>query len=221
MRVRRRIATATRRCGGITPRVSAGISIPQAACGQLLKELESPRWTHGVGENIQVAGPLSCVVHLLTFGCYGQWLPGDARGSVDRARGNDRGGAIGPSPALVSHSRHLLGEPGYVLSLENAGVVLGAIREVCTFRNWGLLAAHVRTTHVHAVVDVDTEPGDALRDFKSYASRALNRVEGARTRWSRGGSARGLAAPEAVRAAVRHVASGQGQEMALFVAERG
>ena len=161
------------------------------------------------------------MVYLLTFGCYGHWLPGDERGSVDRTRGDHRGGAIVPSPALDSHSRHLMKEPGYLLSLQNAGVVLAAIREVCRFRNWGLLAAHVRTTHVHAVVDLDREPGDALRDFKSYASRALNRFEGAKTRWSRGGSTRSLPSPEAVRAAVRYVASGQGEAMALFVASRG
>ena len=60
-----------------------------------------------------------------------------------------------------------------------------------------------------------------LRDFKSYSNRALSRVEGPRTRWSRGGSTRRLPTPEAVRAAVRYAAAGEGEEMALFVAQRG
>ena len=159
------------------------------------------------------------MVYLLTFGCYGHWLPGDERGSVDRTRGEHRGGPIAPSPALVDHSRHAMSTSCFTLSLPDARVVLQAIREVCTFRGWGVLAVHVRATHVHAVADLPGEPGDALRDFKAYASRAMNRAHGARKHWSRGGSTRRLLTPEAINAAIRYVAEHQGNEMALFVAD--
>ena len=159
------------------------------------------------------------MVYLLTFGCYGHWLPGDERGSVDRTRGEHRGGPIVPSFALVGHSIHAMSTSCFTLTLHDAHLVLQAIQEVCTFRGYGLLAAHVRATHVHAVADLPGEPGDALRDFKAYASRALNRAHGTGTRWSRGGSTRRLPTPDAIRAAVRYVAENQGDEMALFVAD--
>jgi hypothetical protein len=70
------------------------------------------------------------MVYLLTFGCYGQWLPGDERGSVDRSRGKHRGGAIVPSSYLVEDSRGMMPASGFVLSLGDAELVLAAIHEV-------------------------------------------------------------------------------------------
>jgi REP element-mobilizing transposase RayT len=159
------------------------------------------------------------VVYLLTFACYGQWLPGDERGSVERSRGQDRGGPIAPSARLVKHSRREMSSTAFVLSVADAKLVLEAIQNVCGFRRWGLIAAHVRSTHVHVVVDLPVEPSDALRDFKAYASRGLNREHEARRHWSRGGNAPRLLTPEAIRDAVRYVAEDQGEEMALFVGD--
>ena len=55
--------------------------------------------------------------------------------------------------------------------------VLEAMRHVCAHRGWGLLAAHVRTTHMHAVVEAEAPPERVMSGFKVYASRRLN------TRW--------------------------------------
>lgn len=35
-----------------------------------------------------------------------------------------------------------------------------------------MLAAHVRTNHVHVVVDAGIDPERVMRDFKAYAARA-------------------------------------------------
>ncbi len=91
------------------------------------------------------------------------------------------------------------------LDLGDALVVLDAVRETCTYRSWFLLAAHVRRTHIHLVVDGIVEPSGAIRDFKAYASRALNSQEPCR-RWARGGNARSLANARAVNAAAGYVA---------------
>jgi hypothetical protein len=96
-------------------------------------------------------------------------------------------------------------------------IVLGAILETCSFRNWTLLAAHVRTTHVHLVVDGIMEDSRAIRDFKAYASRALNRTGGAGG-GPRGGNARLPVDSRAVRAAVRYVVDGQDSRMAVYIA---
>jgi hypothetical protein len=63
-------------------------------------------------------------------------------------------------------------------------------------------------------------PGDAIADFKAYASRALNRAEPVEKRWARGGNARELAT-KAVDAAVRYVVYGQGDAMEIYVAQGG
>jgi REP element-mobilizing transposase RayT len=84
-----------------------------------------------------------------------------------------------------------------------------------------LLAAHVRTSHVHAVVEADVEPEKIMADFKVYASRRLNRTgfeDPSRKRWARHGSTRWLWKDEDVRSAVRYVVEEQGEPMAVYMA---
>ena len=111
-------------------------------------------------------------------------------------------------------------ESAYVLSWDAAKTVLRVLREVCAFRDWQLIAAHVRSTHVHCVVGGIDEPNRAVADFKAYASRALNRTEPRRRRWAREGSTRRLGTLEAIQAAVRYVADKQGEPMAVYVEHR-
>ncbi len=101
--------------------------------------------------------------------------------------------------------------------------VLAAVRQHCEYRNWPLLAAHVRTNHVHVVVDAPVAPEKALNELKAYASRHLNRVgldSPDRRRWSRHGSTRYLWKREEVESAIGYVADRQGEPMALYVNER-
>lgn len=61
-----------------------------------------------------------------------------------------------------------------------------------------------------------------MNDFKAYASRALNRVEGVegdRRRWARHGSTRWLWKDQDVREAIRYVVEEQGERMAVFVGD--
>jgi REP element-mobilizing transposase RayT len=143
-------------------------------------------------------------------------MRGDEKGSVDRAR-EGRGGPIEPSATLVNYGKRIMTNVEASLNLHESILVLNAIRETCAFRRWTLLAAHVRSAHVHLVVDGTIEASSAIRDFKSYASRALN-GEGVRRRWARGGNARMLRDSQAVRAAVRYVVDCQGPPMAAYVA---
>ena len=61
-------------------------------------------------------------------------------------------------------------QPPYILDPDSRATVLEAIQVVCSFRKWTLLAAHVRTTHVHVIVAADVPPEKVMKDFKSYAS---------------------------------------------------
>jgi REP element-mobilizing transposase RayT len=54
--------------------------------------------------------------------------------------------------------------------------VLAALRQHCAQRGWNLLAAHVRTSHVHVIVEAQVRPERVMNEFKSYASRELNRL---------------------------------------------
>ena len=123
------------------------------------------------------------MAYLITFHCYGTRLRGDEEGSVDRTRGA-RGGQLAPSAELVEYGGRAVTHAEARLDFGQACTVLAAMRETCGFRGWTLLAAHVRSTHVHVVVDGITATSAVLRDFKAYASRALNR-DGVRRRWSR------------------------------------
>lgn len=96
---------------------------------------------------------------------------------------------------------------------------LGSLRQVCSHRHWTLLAAHVRTNHVHLVLEADQSAEQAMNTIKSYASRALNQRaldSTDRRRWARHGSTRHLWTKDAVSAAVHYVVSGQGEPMAVW-----
>lgn len=109
----------------------------------------------------------------------------------------------------------------YLLDERSRTTVIRAIQEVCAHRRCTLLAAHVRTNHVHVVVESEAKPERVMNDFKSYASRRLNVLEGdpARRRWAHHGSTRWLWKDQDVRDAIRYMADEQGDPMALFVGE--
>ena len=67
-------------------------------------------------------------------------------------------------------------QPPYHLDRVRGDAVLEAMRQVCAYRGWKLLAAHVRTTHVHAVVETEAPPERVMTEFKAYASRRLNQM---------------------------------------------
>jgi REP element-mobilizing transposase RayT len=103
------------------------------------------------------------------------------------------------------------------LDPDQRAVTLDALREVCRTKNWLLLAAQVRSNHMHIVVDADRTPEFIMNTFKSYASRALNSLEPrerGRLRWARHGSIRCLWSPEIVDAAMSYVLDKQGEPMA-------
>lgn len=108
----------------------------------------------------------------------------------------------------------------YLLDRDSRAVVLQALWEVCKYRGWGLLAAHVRTNHGHVVVEAEVRPEKIMNDFKSYASRGLNRLErdgSDRKRWARHGSTRWLWKDQHVQEAIQYVVEGQGEPLAVFV----
>jgi REP element-mobilizing transposase RayT len=68
-------------------------------------------------------------------------------------------------------------EAPYQLDLRRAQIVLIAIRETCRYRDWDLIAAHIRTTHTHLIVDRLENPDRTISQLNSYASRMLTKPE--------------------------------------------
>jgi REP element-mobilizing transposase RayT len=162
------------------------------------------------------------LTYLITFSCYGVHLHGDDSGSVDRLHHLYRSRLANADPERAFIERTHLHEPPYLLRPEYREIVLQSIREVCLHRGWTLRASHVRSTHVHTVVEGDSRPEAMMNAFKAYASRALNRSEkddGSKVRWARHGSTRWLWNQGDVRAAVDYVTAGQGEPMAVYLAE--
>lgn len=156
--------------------------------------------------------------YLITFVCYGTWLPGKA-GAVDRNHNRFSSRLPEANPVQEQMAIRRLRQPPYLLDAERREIVLGSLRQVCSHRHWTLLAAHVRTNHVHLVLEADQSAEQAMNTIKSYASRALNQRaldSTDRRRWARHGSTRHLWTKDAVSAAVHYVVSGQGEPMAVW-----
>jgi REP element-mobilizing transposase RayT len=78
-------------------------------------------------------------------------------------------------------------DPPYLLDLPRANVVLAAIQEVCRFRKWDLIAAHVRSNHVHLIVDGCRNPIAQLCNSGVFRKSIKRRTQslGARRQYSR------------------------------------
>jgi REP element-mobilizing transposase RayT len=160
--------------------------------------------------------------YFITFACYGGHLHGDASGSVDQRHNLPGSRALEADPKRVSAERQSIKQGPYSLDRNGRAAVLAALKEVCLHRGWRLLAAHVRTNYVHVVVEAKVRPEKVMNDFKSCASRGLNRLAGNesdRRRWAHHGSTRWLWKDQDVREAIRYVVEEQGEPMAVFLAE--
>ncbi len=161
------------------------------------------------------------MTYLITFTCYGRHLHGDDVGSVDREHNLPGSRLIEADEKRVMSERQLMDQAPYEMDAIRREAVLAAEVERCSDCHWKLLAAHVRTTHVHIVIEADARPERIMNDLKSYASRCLNRLgldQPERKRWARHGSTRWLWKPQSVLAAIRYVVDGQGEPMAVFEA---
>jgi REP element-mobilizing transposase RayT len=158
--------------------------------------------------------------YFITFSCYGAHLHGDKAGSVDPSHNLPGSRVLEPNPQRIASERERMTQQPYLLDADSRAAVLDAVRAVCSHRAWKLLAAHIRSTHVHVVVEAEVKPEMILNAFKAYSSRALNRMgrDGSgRKRWARHGSTRWLWKDQDVRDAIRYVVEEQGGPMALFI----
>jgi len=160
------------------------------------------------------------LAYFITFRCYGTWLHGDERSSVDRFHNKYGASRIGPNEAWQRYNQSQLVRDPVVLDAKQRRSVEEAIREVCEFRGWRLHALNVRTNHVHAVVAIGTaKPERALNDFKSYSTRRMRSDrcwQSQLSPWVDKGSKRHLWNERSVALAADYVVNGQGDELPEF-----
>lgn len=159
------------------------------------------------------------MTYLITFVCYGCHLHGDESGSVDRKHNLPGSRLIEADPKRISAERQRMDQPPYNMDKGRRDAVLAALLERCLERQWTPFAAHVRTNHVHIVIEAEIRPERVMNDIKSYSSRYLNRLgldKPDRKRWARHGSTRWLWKRENISAAIQYVVDGQGEPMAVF-----
>ncbi len=168
---------------------------------------------------------------LLTWTCYGTWLPGDSRGFVGNVRETD-GSHVnhneygtpfsGNMPRLEAWVRERMrGEP---VSLEqsDADAMIAQYRETARIRKWSLEAASVMFNHTHLVVGVTGESDTLLDTFKGWATRSVKKrrpLPSNGTFWTVGGSNRLLPDETAVRSAVVYVVKKQPNPLATWFAQ--
>jgi len=159
------------------------------------------------------------MIYLITFTCYGCHLHGGESGSVDHEHNAPGTPILEMDSARAAAEGERMDQAPYHLDQTRRDAVLEAIQEVCMHRDWSLLAAHVRSTHVHTVVEAEVPPERVMSDFKAYGSRRLNQMrldEPSRRRWARHGSTRWLWKPQHVSAAIQYVVAEQGDAMSVF-----
>ncbi len=149
----------------------------------------------------------------ITWTCYGSWLHGDERGSVD-----DEHNVFG-TPLLpvqprraIALQRRLTHRP-VLLTPAGRSIVTGTITDHCHKRGWELLAVHARSNHVHVVVRcADVLPEKMMGEWKAWSTRRLRAsglILAGQPVWTRHGSTRYLWNEQDIEPTVDYVMDGQ------------
>lgn len=159
------------------------------------------------------------LAYLITFRCYGTWLHGDERGSINRFNNQYK------SPYITSNEKRRLYNAAKtkseiaILDAAQRNCVEDAVRKTCSFRQWNLKAINVRTNHVHVVATGAVKPELMLNAFKANATRQLRQNglwKNEHSPWANKGSCRFLWNERSVARAVEYVVSGQCGELPDF-----
>jgi REP element-mobilizing transposase RayT len=159
------------------------------------------------------------LAYFISFRCYGTWLHGDKRGSIDRFHNAYRSPYIARNEKWHQHNEHRLKAHPLILNAKARKSVQWAIRETCDIRQWLLQAINVRTNHIHTVVSANRKADLVLNAFKANATRQLKQDTiwtYAFSPWAEGGSRRRLWNEQSVAKAIDYVLNGQGDVLPDF-----
>jgi hypothetical protein len=167
---------------------------------------------------------------LITWTCYGTWLPGARQGFVSHVR-DELGNLVvhnipgtpydADMPALEAHARSTMKGTPVSLDQAAAAAMIAQYQETCRIKGWELEGASVMYNHTHVVVGVSGDPGPAsVREtLKGWATRAVKKLRPLPpngTFWTAKGSNRKLPDERAVRDGVIYVVRKQPNPLAVW-----
>jgi REP element-mobilizing transposase RayT len=160
------------------------------------------------------------LAYLVTLRCYGTWLHGDIRGSVDRNHNAFGTARLPHEPSRKDFVRTIIKHDPVELDSRRRSSVEKAVVETCVRRNWHLHALNVRTNHAHIVAAIGAKkPEQALIAFKANSTRQM-REDGCwnhdHSPWAEKGSKRRLWNERSVANAIDYVLNGQGDDLPEF-----
>ena len=160
------------------------------------------------------------LAYFITFTCYGTWLHGNRSTAVDRFHHTPHSPFLSPAAERATKEKYNMTESEYLLTESSRQSVLDSIHETCHHFDWSLLAAHVRSNHVHLVLHAMDKPEVVMNKIKLFASRKLNasieETTKRRKRWTRHGSTHYLWTNVEIEACIHYVVHEQGKPMAVY-----
>jgi REP element-mobilizing transposase RayT len=157
------------------------------------------------------------LAYLLTWTCYGTWLHGDRRGSIDSKHNAFGTPFVRGSQRRAETALKSLQSLPVELADTAREIVRDTIVEHCRLRKWTMHAVNVRSNHVHVVVSaMATAPERVMSQLKAWSTRRLR--EGGQFApeqpvWTRHGSTRYLWHESSVAGAIRYVNEMQGKPL--------
>jgi len=172
---------------------------------------------------------------LITWTCYGTWLPGDRRGYVSNTRRDD--GKYQPKHNIPStaftrdhiqtreHAATIQKFATASLDGTTAHIAAESLVNACAIRRWHIIRAALMWNHIHVVIANCPDNGPEVRRIlKGVSQNGLNTHAGKPRRWwTAGGSDRYLHGEQAILSATHYVANQHGihaQIIDMFVSER-
>ena len=110
------------------------------------------------------------LAYFISFRCYGTWLHGDERGSVDLSHNIYRTPMLPPDEHRRSEMRSRMKREPVELTASRRVAVEEGVRENCDNRGWVLRAINVRTNHVHSVLTSGGKPEPVMNALKANAT---------------------------------------------------
>ncbi|MGJ5817140.1 transposase [Paludibaculum fermentans] len=111
----------------------------------------------------------------------------------------------------------------FLLEKPHRELILKTIRKTCEAKTYELLAAHIRTTHLHVILEAPSDPSSCMGALKLACTKALRDacLAGAEENiWAHYGHIRILDAPFAIAKAINYVLEGQGSPMETYCSGR-
>jgi hypothetical protein len=158
------------------------------------------------------------LAYFITATTYGTWLHGDERKSVMVKDGFAR--RIESNDPFHQYQKNRLKYPPVSFNAQQRQIVLDTLLQHCQLKAWRLYAAHVRTTHIHLVVQSDQTAEKVTSDLKAWCTRRLREADCQMPKvWTRQGSTVYVFTWAKLIEKIRYVVQEQGEPMSVYVDE--